>query len=132
MYIFKENYRIDNLANKHTHEEDEIIFTTEHVENGNPTHFYKEDIHRNAKKNKETYPWDIECKDVIKNNGKNREQNVTIKALEDCMVKPSKDRNKDDTNVHNGHIRGKSKSNDRTRTDNSKRPVANFSKTNGF
>ena len=38
----------------------------------------------------------------------------------------------DDTNVHNGHIRGKSKSNDRTRTDNSKRPVANFSKTNGF
>ena len=29
MYIFKENYKIDNVANKHTHEEDEIIFTTE-------------------------------------------------------------------------------------------------------
>ena len=48
------------------------------------------------------------------------------------MIKPSKDKDKDDTNVHNGHIRGKSKSNDRTGTDNSKRPVANFSKTNGF
>ena len=48
------------------------------------------------------------------------------------MVKPSKDKNKDDTNVHNGHTRGKSKSNDRTGTENSKRPVANFSKANGF
>ena len=69
---------------------------------------------------------------MIKNNGKNTDQNVTIKALEDHIDKPSKDERKDETNVHNGHIRGKRKSNDRTKTDNLKRPVANFSRTNGF
>ena len=60
---------------------------------------------------------------MIKNNGKNREQNVTIKALEDCMVKPSQDKHKDDANIHNGHIRRKSKGSARTATDNLKRPV---------
>ena len=69
---------------------------------------------------------------MTKINGKNTEQNVTIKALEDHIDKPSKDERKDETNVHNGHIRGKRKSNDRTKTDNLKRPVANFSRTNGF
>ena len=51
-YIFKENQEIDTLANKHTYKKDEITVAAEHVENGNPTHFYKEDIHRNAKKKK--------------------------------------------------------------------------------
>ena len=95
---------INTFDNSHTNEKDVTIATAEKVQNKNPICSY-DIFHQNAKDDKKTYPRDIECEDVMKNDAENREQNPTINVLKGCITKPLEEDKEDDADINEGHVR---------------------------